>query len=305
MPASRSKENTSEVKLFLLKDEIPTSSAQDSKKDLIAEKSSILKQFFIDNPSTFINLLQKANTKQDLKTIESTVAIDEFNGGAVEDEVVVELLHRVNDKKSASRIKSRSASKLLPHKTDHKQIRQQVDSNQLDPLFENKCKNQKCLLGYITNSDNEYIAIINTAGQIKYISKTEDNTDINSDEGDDEVDVEVETETEGFRSHNQPVSKTKLNKKIKTQSTDEDTPPSDSKNPFKIALKKLKSTFVPPDITKMSLDRLDILGQVVNQSKQLANALVIKSPKYGQRLIIIKPIKTLSSIPIYAIMTTA
>lgn len=334
----RSKENTSEVKLFLLKDEIPVHTS-DHKKDIIAEKSSILKQFFIDNPATFVNLLTKANTKQDLKTIESTLVIDEFNGGAAEDEVVVELLHRVNDKKSKSKSKptskpkpiyslkslprssahsslhssssssSNSSSNLHSHSrlhshNDEEDHHHHADSNQIDPLFENKCKNQKCLLGYITNSNNEYVAIVNTSGQIKYISKTKETNESDDDNDDDEYeDVDVDIEVEGFRSHNQLVNTKKTQKSTKEDDLLEDA--SDSKNPFKIALKKIKSTFIPPDITKMSLERLNILGQVVNQSKQMANALVIKSPKYGQRLIIIKPIKTLTSIPIYAVMTTA
>jgi hypothetical protein len=54
----------------------------------------------------------------------------------------------------------------------------------------------------------------------------------------------------------------------------------------------------------MNVNLSNIIGQVVDQTHTKTKAIIIKSKTYGQRLIIIKPISIIKSIPVFAILET-
>lgn len=291
------------IKLFLLDSESKNEHNNYEKKDKsrsetvsLKEKSTLLKQFFIDNPMSFINLLKSSKNEKDLDDIKEHV-IDEFYGGHSNEQVVIELLQE---------------SEHIDDKHKKKEVQEQ-------------CTGQSCIFGFIMNEDNEYVGVVNARGTIKMFHEMEKEKNINkkiikNKKGINEWKSKNEEEHESYdlKALYEPfrVTVRKRNKNHhELLGLDEEDEDEDEKidakekhvkfsDKLKLSLKKLKGEFKAPDIKKIKINYNNVIGQVVDKTKKYTRAIIIKSKDYGQRLIIVQPTEVLKGIPVFAVLDT-
>ena len=268
------------IKLFLLDSESKSEKHKDGNITL-KEKSTLLKQFFIDNPMSFVNLLKSSKTEKDLDDVKEHI-IDEFYGGHSNEQVIIELLQE----------------------SEH------IDDDHKKKDIQKHCSGQSCIFGFITNDDNEYVGIVNARGTIKMFNKKHEKTkkylkhDENEDEYENEDRNDLKAMYEPFRVTVRKRNKNHPEPDELHEDEDEDIKNTKFSEKFKLSLKKLKKEFNAPDIKKIKINYNSVLGQVVDKTKKHTRGIIIKSKDYGQRLIIVKPTLLLKGIPVFAVLDT-
>lgn len=165
---------------------------------------------------------------------------------------------------------------------------EESDSKKRKVIMEG-CVHQDSVLGYV--GDNEKItAIINKKGDIKYLGDTKS---------------KLEALYEPFigelyggdpNAQNEEIEKkTKKRSMLRNASDKLD-------EHLRISLKKLKSSFGLKDAEKINYKF--VIGQIVDSSKKYTKGLIMQSEKFGQKLILIKPIKVIKGVPVFAVLTT-
>jgi len=273
------------IKLFLLDSETDKKKPK-KEDDILSKKSSILKQFFIDNPMTFINLLKSAKSVHDLDDIKGEI-IDEFYGGHSDEKVVIELIQEFD----------------------------QIEDEPKKHNIQRHCTDQHCIFGFILNDDGKHVGIINAQGTIKMFIKNE-NENENEEEyrpkkghkGKGKMSHELQALYEPFYSKTTKRRRDNHHPDPASDDEEEDEKSSNifkkSSEMFKLSLKKLKSEFKKPDIKRVKLNFDNVLGQIIDRTKKYTCGIIIKSKDYGHRLIIVQNTPIIKGIPVFAVLDT-